>query len=647
MKHLSTTFILSVIMILTSCEDNIDVLKLQVEEELNAVPLTSRDSIAKYTTGDIIVDTKNDLLDILASNPPPVPGTVIFIPGGVELNIEEQIFIPDGIILASDRNNGSSLGAKIYRTQEQINKWIVINGNNVEISGLRIQGPSPNTNPVNSSIGISAESRTNLNVNGCEISAFSRSSVYFKNSDGVVSNNYIHHNQREHLGYGVLLDEDSNVLIENNLFDFNRHDIAGTGHREQSYEARYNIILPNGTHHSFDMHAEHENEGNGVVYAGNSIYIHHNTFMNSEQEAVMIRAIPQQNAIVEKNIFYHSTLDGAVKQYLRNGQIEDWEDSRIPFPFQSITLSGNKFNGALNGGSSKDVIILTPSNEMKKYIFDYNLFFYKTFPRVGHDFNFEDYFVGNWTNNGTSDLLVRENSGIIKLYQFHNGSFYNSSNIGSQVGHGFNFENYFVGNWSNNGTSDLLVRDNGGNIKLYQFHNGSFYNSSNIGSQVGHGFNFENYFVGNWTGNGTSDLIVRNQAGKLFLYKFNGTNFYGQGNPTQVGYGFNFENYFVGNWTGNGTSDLITRDAAGTLRLYRFNGSSFYGLGVVGNNFNYQDYCIGDFTGDGIDDLLTIDSENSIYLFPFKNNTFYNNGGPIKIGHNLFFEEFLVGEWGY
>lgn len=132
-------------------------------------------------------------------------------------------------------------------------------------------------------------------------------------------------------------------------------------------------------------------------------------------------------------------------------------------------------------------------------------------------------------------------------------------------------------------------------------------------------------------------------SGKLRLYRFNATSFSSLGVKKT---NFFFEKYFAGKWTNDSISDIVTLDSSGNLWLHKFNGSSFSGKVLVGNGFDYEDYCVGDFTGDGIDDLLAIDEENSIYLFPFKNNTFYNNGGPIKIGHNLFFQEFLVGQWG-
>ncbi len=627
--------VLLIIIIFASCQESNDFVEPIAWEKPDFIPLTSNTNIAKYTSGDIEVTNANSLQAELNNA---AVGQVVFIPGDLEFNIETQIFIPDGIILASDRNNGSSLGAKIFRTDTLVNKWIKV-GDNVEISGLRLQGPHPNINKSNSTTGISAEGKENLDVNGCEISAFSSSAIYFKNSDGVVSNNYIHHNRRNRLGYGVQLDSNSTALIEKNLFDFNRHDISGSGHCAQSYEARYNIVLKNGTSHSFDMHGLYENtEILEDDCAGSFIYIHNNTFMRTDDYAISIRGIPQIEAKIEQNTFYHSLPNGTSHSVL--DAIHQRDSMQNPmFPFENINVMNNEYQGALNGNNSKDVIVLTPGNQLKKYIFDDNEFFYKTYPIVGNGFNFKGYLVGNWSNNGTSDLIVRNSSGYLYLYRYNGSSFYGQGNP-HQFGYGFiNFTNYLVGKWSSGPHSDLIARKNDG--KLYRYTS----NGNNLNGQgvVGYGFNFEEYFVGDWTNNGTSDLMTVDSGGKLRLYRFNATSFSSLGVKKT---NFIYENYFPGKWTGDNISDIITLDSNGDLWLYEFNGANFLNKVLVGNGFNYVDYCVGDFTGDGIDDLLTIDEENSIYLFPFKNKSFYNNGGPIKIGHNLFFKEFLIGQWG-
>jgi len=72
------------------------------------------------------------------------------------------------------------------------------------------------------------------------------------------------------------------------------------------------------------------------------------------------------------------------------------------------------------------------------------------------------------------------------------------------------------------------------------------------GQNVGHGFSFTHYLIGYFTGGTRPDLVVRNAAGDLLLYPFNGTTFVGSGQ--NVGHGFTgFSDYFTERWTGRTT----------------------------------------------------------------------------------------------
>ena len=46
--------------------------------------------------------------------------------------------------------------------------------------------------------------------------------------------------------------------------------------------------------------------------------------------------------------------------------------------------------------------------------------------------------------------------------------------------------------------------------------------------------------------------------------------------PVKVGNGWDFSHYFVGDWTGDSKSDLIVRTASGDLLLYPFANGTFY-----------------------------------------------------------------------
>ena len=262
--------------------------------------------------------------------------------------------------------------------------------------------------------------------------------------------------------------------------------------------------------------------------------------------------------------------------------------------------------------------------------------------KVGNGWNFTDYFVGNWTGDGTDDLIVRKSNGEMWLYPFRDNTFY-VPGYGKKVADGWNFTHYLVGNWTGDGTADMICRDSNGYLWLYQFNNETFSNPV----RVGHGFYFDNYFVGYWTGDGTDDLIVRDSSGNMRLYPFRNNSFYGiPGSGKLVGTGFNYANYFVGYWTGDGTDDLICRDSNGYMWLRQFTNETFGSAVQVGSGWNFTHYFVGNWTDDGTDDMIVRDSNGDLRLYPFRNNSFYGIPGSGKVVASGFnFTHYFVGYW--
>ncbi len=91
------------------------------------------------------------------------------------------------------------------------------------------------------------------------------------------------------------------------------------------------------------------------------------------------------------------------------------------------------------------------------------------------------------------------------------------------------------------------------------------------------------------TGDGRADLITRDTAGRLFLFK--GTNDYKKpfAGRTQIGSGFQIYNNLlsVGDLNFDGNADLLARDGSGLLWLFKGTGNAnkpFYGRVKIGTS---------------------------------------------------------------
>ena len=291
--------------------------------------------------GQFRVNTINGLLEALHQAE---PGDTVFLEAGAALDFTERVFIaelvlkiPAGVTLAGDRGRNGSAGALLYSDAFKTQPLIEMTGPKARITGLRLRGPDPKRRlefhyrvfqdpdrdkseddhevyyrlPNSDGILVSAPS---VEVDNCEISGWSHSGVHLRDGKGHhIHHNFIHHCQRMGLGYGICLNQ-AEALIEFNLFQDNKHHIAGSGMPGSGYEARHNLVLPYteahphpvsakpyGQDHLFDMHGGRD-RADGTDIAGSWLRICNNTFIPG-YVAVNIRGTPEQGTQIHHNWF--------------------------------------------------------------------------------------------------------------------------------------------------------------------------------------------------------------------------------------------------------------------------------------------------------------------------------------------------------
>ena len=274
----------------------------------------------------------DELLDALASAR---AGDTVYVAGDAVIECTERVYVeelvlelPGGVTLASDRGIRGAPGGLIRSDTFATNPLVQVTGPDARVTGLRLQGPNPRQclehhsrayyegrgpeyyYSFPTSVGIRTR-EPRLRVDNCELAGWSLGAVYILAGDGHrVQHCFIHHNQYQGLGYGVCLDE-AETLIEGNLFDANRHSIAGTGRSGSGYEARDNVEMGRSLGHCFDMHGGRDRQ-DGTDVAGGWMHIHHNTFRVPNRRALLISGTPEDRAVVEHNWFHHRTERGAI-----------------------------------------------------------------------------------------------------------------------------------------------------------------------------------------------------------------------------------------------------------------------------------------------------------------------------------------------
>lgn len=271
------------------------------------------DWVIKY---DVMVRNRSELLDALANAS---SGTHIYVDDDARIQLLEEdwgIPIPGGVTLASGRGRNGSLGGLIFTNSTKSKSLFRVSQPNVRVTGLRLRGPFTGIDGPdcggNDAVGIALNTKAgelvnlNFTLDNCELWGWPHSPIYANSVLGIhIHHNHIHHNRRQErtsgcrhygLGYGVRTDK-GYALIEYNLFDHNRHDIASSGLPGSSYTARRNWSVEGLVSHSFDMHGcpdrpDHPECKEDKKAAGESLDIYDNIFMQSSREGFVIRGIP-------------------------------------------------------------------------------------------------------------------------------------------------------------------------------------------------------------------------------------------------------------------------------------------------------------------------------------------------------------------
>ena len=301
------------------------------------------DKSGRYpTSGFVRVASTADFLRYVLGNSrgirPAGPGTVIDVDPNASIDLSNVSALPNvsdlpkeglkipvtiqaGVTIRSNRR-GTNFGAElVVKDSPKEPTMLTIAGEDVRITGLRLRGPSrsPDDGPGSTGISVYQDLTRRSIIDHNDMSDWRHAAVEVRVDDPPpqcppvrdpralpqnvrVARNFLHHNQRQNLGYGVV-SYNAFPLIEGNTFVSNRHAIASGGVPLTKYRAWDNLVLSEspeqdlpisdlvggisrGRTHDFDVHGS-ETRSFGILtgvggIGGEYFEIARNTFLGTQ-----------------------------------------------------------------------------------------------------------------------------------------------------------------------------------------------------------------------------------------------------------------------------------------------------------------------------------------------------------------------------
>jgi VCBS repeat protein len=161
--------------------------------------------------------------------------------------------------------------------------------------------------------------------------------------------------------------------------------------------------------------------------------------------------------------------------------------------------------------------------------------------------------VGDFNGDGYTDVVWRQSSGALALWDMQGSTVTSSSAVtyqGSSLAPDASWSVAGVGDFNGDGAADMLWRQSSGALQLWQMNNASVTSSNAItyqGNVLAPDASWHVVEIGDFDGNGKSDILWRNDNGTMAEWLMNGSQVTAsvtpssQGNPVSPGGGWSVQ----------------------------------------------------------------------------------------------------------
>jgi FG-GAP-like repeat len=187
--------------------------------------------------------------------------------------------------------------------------------------------------------------------------------------------------------------------------------------------------------------------------------------------------------------------------------------------------------------------------------------------------------TGDFNGDGFGDILWRDSAGDLAVWLMNGATVMDSAALGSVPG---TWSIVGTGDFNGDGKTDILWQDTSGDLAIWFMDGEQVVGSAMIGTVTS---NFQVQGIGDFNGDGYGDILWRDtNSGTISIWFINSPQVTSTGVVGTLPSGWKVVNVVqIGDYNGDGMSDLLLLDSAGDVFTWLMNGATVSQALTIGN----------------------------------------------------------------